>query len=73
MGMSFPAMPRDGGRRLVQRNVALWIAKIEAGWLGETRRSAIPDTLASVARKVELVDMTAIKGRLEINNSKEQK
>lgn len=32
IGMSLPAMQRDGERRLVRQDVAVWINGIDAGW-----------------------------------------
>lgn len=61
-GMSLPAVQRDGGTRLKRRNVAEWIGELGAGWLPETRDSAIPDLLAPVVDQVKLEGMIAIDG-----------
>lgn len=68
---SLLAMRRDGDRRLLRREVAIWTGETGAGWSFGTRDSAIPDTLASVADPVELFDgMIDVNGFKWINNDR---
>lgn len=71
-GKSLPAMQRDGGRRLVRLDVAMWIEVFDADLSAWTRDSAIPDTLVSVAEPAELDDIMAIEGELQTNESKDR-
>lgn len=59
--MSLPAMRRDGERRLVRRDVVVWIAGIGAGWSAETQDSAISDIFALFVEPAELGGMMVIK------------
>lgn len=54
IGISLPAMRRDGGRRLEWRDVAKRIGRIGADWPVETRDFGNPNILVSGVGRVEL-------------------
>lgn len=52
-------MRRDLGKKLVRREVAVWIGAMGAGRSAGKRDSAIFETLASVAEPIKLEGMAA--------------
>lgn len=70
--MLLPEMRLDGGKRLTQRDVAVCIEEIVAGYLKGTWNITIPDTMASVVKTVEIDRMMATEGKLEIDERKKK-
>lgn len=58
--MSLSALRRGVEKRILTRDVAVWIGRISAGWSVETRDSSILVTLASAVESVEIDDISAI-------------